>query len=119
MYHNFIVLSIYRTIMSGNLKRKRCTYNTNFKLKVIQYSEECKNNRETSQKFNVSEKLVRDWNKVALDLADLPRSKKARRGVKPSFSQEEKLIKEWICVHRQQGYIVMRGAILTINKCVL
>ena len=26
MYHNFIVLSIYTTIMSGNLKLKRCAY---------------------------------------------------------------------------------------------
>ena len=45
MYHNFIVLSIYTTIMSGNLNRKRCAYDTvtNFKLKVIQYLEECKN----------------------------------------------------------------------------
>ena len=42
MFHNFIVLSIYTTIMSGNLKRKRCAYDTNFKLKVIQYSDECK-----------------------------------------------------------------------------
>ena len=111
MYHNFIVLSIYTTIMSGNLKRKRCAYDTNFKLKVIQYSDECKNNKETSRKFNVSEKLVRDWKKAALDLEDLPRSKKARREGKPSFPQEEKLIKEWICEHRQQGYIVTRGAI--------
>ena len=75
MFHNFIVLSIYTTIMSGNLKRKRCAYDTNFKLKVIQYSDECKNNRETSRKFNVSGKLVRDWKKAALDLEDLPRSK--------------------------------------------
>ena len=37
MFHNFIVLSIYTTIMSGNLKRKRCAYDTNFKLKVIQF----------------------------------------------------------------------------------
>ena len=102
MFHNFIVLSIYTTIMSGNLKRKRCAYDTNFKLKVIQYSDECKNNRETSRKFNVSEKLVRDWKKAALDLEDLPRSKKARRGGKPSFPQEEKLIKEWVCEHRQE-----------------
>ena len=42
MYHNFIVLSIYTAIMSGNLKRKRCAYDTNFKLKVIQYLEKCK-----------------------------------------------------------------------------
>ena len=111
MFHNFIVLSIYTTIMSGNLKRKRCAYDTNFKLKVIQYSDECKNNRETSRKFNVSEKLVRDWKKAALDLEDLPRSKKARRGGKPSFPQEEKLIKEWVCEHRQEGYIVTRGSI--------
>ena len=76
MFHNFIVLSIYTTIMSGNLKRKRCAYDTNFKLKVIQYSDECKNNRATSRKFNVSEKLVRDWKKAALDLEDLPRFKK-------------------------------------------
>ena len=54
---------------------------------------------------------MRDWKKVALDVAELPRSKKARRGGEPSFPQEEKLIKEWIFPHRQQGYIVTRGAI--------
>jgi len=29
----------------------------------------------------------------------------------PSFSQEEREMKDWICNHRQQGYVVTRGAI--------
>ena len=58
MFHNFIVLSIYTTIMSGNLKRKRCAYDTNFKLKVIQYSDECKNNRETYDDMLTTEQMI-------------------------------------------------------------
>ena len=103
MYHNFIVISIYTTIMSGNLQRKQCAYDTNFKLKVIQYSEECK--RETSRKFNVSEKLVRDGKKVALDLAELPRSKKARRGGNHHFPKKRNLLRS--------------GYAHTVNKAIL
>ena len=51
-----------------------------------------------AQQFNVFKKLVRGW-------------KKASRGGKPTFPQEEKQIKEWISAHRQQGYIVTRGTI--------
>ena len=76
MYHNFIVLSIYTTIMSGNLKRKRCAYDTNFKLKVIQYSEECKNNRRlvehtaAGNRKRPSLPIVTQWAKTAWDSID-------------------------------------------------
>ena len=46
-----------------------------------------------------------------LDLAEMPRAKKAHRGRKSSFLQEERELKDWICDHRQQGYVVTHGAI--------
>ena len=41
-----------------------------------------------------------------LDLAEIARVKKALRGGNPSFPQEERELKDWICNHRQQGYVV-------------
>ena len=35
---------IYTMTMSGNLKRKRCAYDTEFKLKVMSYADSCHNN---------------------------------------------------------------------------
>ena len=52
---------IYPMTMSGNLKQKQCGYDTEFKLKVVQYADNCNNNRQTAWEFSVSEKQVRDW----------------------------------------------------------
>ncbi|KAK2142220.1 hypothetical protein LSH36_983g00068 [Paralvinella palmiformis] len=106
-------------LVSTNLKRKRCAYGTEFKLKVVYYADKCHNNSQTAREFNVSEKQVRDWRKSALDLAKMPRTKKARRGGKPSFLQEERELKDWICDSRQHGYVVTRGAIRTKAKEII
>ena len=83
--------------MSGNIKRKRCAYDTLFKLKVGQYADSCNNNKQTAWEFSVSDKQVRNWRKSVLDLAEMPRAKKALRGRESSFLQEE----SWN--HKQQG----------------
>jgi len=58
--------------MSGNIKRKPCAYNTEFKLKAGQYSHNRNNNRQMALEFNVSEKQMQNWRKAALDLAKIP-----------------------------------------------
>ena len=102
--------------MSGNRKRKRCAYDTNFKLKIIQYSEECKNNRETSRKCNVSEKLVRDCKKHILDLADLPRSKKARRGGNHDFLKKINFLRRSRYAHTVNKAILLCAALSTLKQ---
>jgi len=69
--------------MSGNLKQKCCGNDTEFKLKVVHYANNC--NRQTALEFNVSEKQVQDWRKVMLGLAKMPRAKKAHRGESHHF----------------------------------
>ena len=54
-----------------------------------------------------------------LDLAEMPRAKKARRGRKSSFLQEERELKDLICDHRQQGYVVTWGTIRMKAKQII
>jgi len=62
-----------------------------------------------AQEFKVSERQAQDWRKAVLDLVKMPRVKKAcRRAI---FPQKERDLKDWICDHRQQGYVVTCGAI--------
>ncbi|XP_067947275.1 uncharacterized protein [Watersipora subatra] len=97
--------------MSSVNKRKRSAYDASFKLKVVQYAETCINNRKTAAEFGISEKQVRDWRKIKLELLEMPRHKKARRGLQTSFLNEENELKNWILNLRQEGYIVTRSAI--------
>jgi len=50
---------------------------------VVQHADDCNNNRQMAQEFNVSEKQVQHRQKAALHLAEMPQAKK------PSFPQEE------------------------------
>ena len=86
-------------------------HTTKFKLKVVQHADNCNNNSQIAREFNVPEKQVWDWQKVALDLAEMPQAKKAGRVGKPSFPQKELALKYWICDHRQQRYVVTCGII--------
>jgi len=54
---------INTTTMSGNLKRKQCAYDPVFKLKVVQYADNCHNNRQTAQEFTVSDRQVHNGRK--------------------------------------------------------
>ena len=92
-------------------KRKRCAYEAAFKLKVIKYAEEHNNNSKAAREFDISEKLVRDWRKGAQTIGEMPKSKKACRGlVTPHAADEEKLL-EWVLAHRQNGYVVTRSSV--------
>ena len=86
--------------------RKRATYDATFKLKVVKFAQECQNNRLTARKFMISEKRIQEWRKSASKLATLPKIKKANRGKKTQFIQEEQQLEEWLVSIKQSGYIV-------------
>ena len=54
---------------------------------------------------------MRDWRKNIKEIAELPRSKKACRGLTTKYGDVEAKLKEWIMELRNSGYIVTRGAI--------
>ena len=54
--------------------KKRSSYNASFKLKVVKFATKHQNNRLTAREFNICEKLVRDWRRVAPQLATLPQT---------------------------------------------
>lgn len=58
---------------------KRMKYSAKYKLLVIKFAEET-NNCAAARKYNVNEKLVRDWRKNADKLSQMPKSKCADRG---------------------------------------
>jgi len=80
---------IYPTTMSWNLKRKQCAYDSEFKLKVVQYADNCNNNKQMAL-----EKQVWSCWKPMLDLAEMPPAKKACRRGSRHFSQEERELKD-------------------------
>ncbi|OOZ66168.1 hypothetical protein BOW47_12420, partial [Solemya velum gill symbiont] len=59
-------------------KRKRSSYDAAFKLKAVEFAEE-NGNRAAGRKFDISEKLVRDWRKQKEELLEMPKTKRARR----------------------------------------
>ena len=92
-------------------KRKRNAYGASFKLKVVQFAQDCGSNRKAAAEFGIDEKQVRQWKKMSNELQQMPRTKKARRGYKPAFPREEQELQSWVLDLRQNGYIVTRGAI--------
>ena len=87
------------------LKRKRNAYEASFKLKVVKFALTCGNNCKTAADFGISENQVRDWRKITNELSEMPCTKKARWGFRPSFPKEEEL-QSWLLGLRQDGYIV-------------
>jgi len=59
---------IYPTTMSGNLKLKRCANDTEFKVKIVQYANNCICNNKRQCFREATERLA----KVTLDLAETP-----------------------------------------------
>ena len=94
----------------SELKRKRTSYEAGFKLKVVEYAE-LHGNSNAMREFNVNEKLVRDWRKLKETLSEMPKTKRARRGLVSSFPMFEEELNEWVVSQRQDRYIVTRGLI--------
>ena len=59
--------------MSGNLKWKQCVYDTEFKLEVVQYDDNCKNNKQMVRCFREAASWSARLTKTMLDLAEMPR----------------------------------------------
>jgi len=75
-------------------------YQSSFKLKVVQFAKST-NNCATSRKFDVNEKLIRDWKKCEDSLKSMP-SKRCtmRRGIS-YWPELENNLYEWIISNRQ------------------
>ena len=92
------------------MKRKRNSYEAGFKLRVVELAE-INGNSKAARENNIDEKLVRDWRKNKRELTEIPKTKCARRGKMPPFSDLENEINEWVLEQRQNGFIVTRGSI--------
>lgn len=89
---------------------KRMKYSAKYKLLVIKFAEET-NNCAAARKYNVNEKLVRDWRKNADKLSQMPKSKCADRGKTCQWPELENELVTWIEDQRKSGYIVTRNMI--------
>lgn len=85
-------------------------YSAKYKLLVIKFAEET-NNCAAARKYNVNEKLVRDWRKNADKLSQMPKSKCADRGKTCQWPELENELVTWIEDQRKSGYIVTRNMI--------
>ena len=91
-------------------KRQRNSYDSNFKLRVINFAEQ-HTNAAAEREFGINEKMIRDWRKKKTQLEALERPlKKMRQNSSPAEALERELI-DWVTDLRRRGYIVTRGAI--------
>lgn len=87
---------------------KRLKYSATYKRLVIKFAE-ASNNCAAARKYNVNEKLVRDWRKNADKIEEMPHTKCANRGKTCQWPNLEKELIEWIQETRKRGYIVTRN----------
>lgn len=97
-------MHIFKNIGTETMAPVRKSYSARFKLNVIQYAEENGGNRVAERKFDVSEKLVRDWLKAKDSLLLMKRSKKANRGHKARWPALETVLRQWIVEQRAEGH---------------
>ena len=90
------------------IKKNKCSFDANFKLKVVNYAEK-NTNRSAVTKFEINE---RDWRKRKADLQQIPAKKKRLEGGrKAAFPAMEKEILAWIENLRSKNLRVTRSAI--------
>ena len=75
----------------------RKSYDAEFKLNVVAFAKE-NGNRAAERKFNVSEKIVRDWRKKEDELRSTKKTKKANRSGKASWPVLEENLRKWTTV---------------------
>ena len=73
------------------------------KLKIIKYAEECGSNRQAADKFGCNESNVRAWRKKKTELEEMPRSKRAARGLTAKFPGLENQVLAWVKERRMAG----------------
>lgn len=78
---------------------KRSSYNAAFKLEVVEFAI-VNGNRAAERKFNVSEKMVRDWRRTKDSLLLMKRTKKANRGHAARYPEIEKSVVEFVLSER-------------------
>ena len=78
----------------SELRRKQISYEAGYKLNVVKYAE-LHGNSNAMREFDVNEKLIRDWRKIKETLMDMPKSKRARRGLISSFPTLEAELNDW------------------------
>ena len=88
-------------------KRKRLSYDAGFKLHVVEFAEQS-SNMAAERQFGVCEKQVREWQKQKLQLQQMPKTKRARRGNVASFPLMEDAVRVWVEEKRANGFIVSR-----------
>lgn len=91
--------------MSCAAKRKRVSYISEFKLKVIAKAEKV-GNRETGRIFNIDESNVRLWRKSKEKLENMDRKRRAARTGQPAWPVLENELHSWILNQREMGLSV-------------
>jgi len=102
---------IYPTTISGNLKWKQCSCGREFKLKVVQYANNCHNNRQTAREFSCFREASVQLVKIHAWISPDAMSKEGMQREEIFIFQEEWELKDRIFKYRQQGYVVTSDAI--------
>lgn len=91
--------------MSCTLKRKRVSYTSELKLKVVAKAEQV-GNREAGRFFDIDESNIRLWRKNKETLENMDRKRRANRGGQPSWPILENKLHSWILSQRELGLSV-------------
>lgn len=91
--------------MSGAAKRKRVSYTSELKLKIIEKAEEI-GNREAGRIFNVDESNIRLWRKSKAKLQNMDRKRRADRRGHAAWPALENELHKWILNQRESGLSV-------------
>ena len=96
----------------------RKSYDAEFKLKVVAFAKE-NGNRAAERKFNVSEKIVRDWRKKEDELRSTKKTKKANRSGKASWPVLEENLRKWTTVKsKKTATKMMTPAVKFLNTFI-
>lgn len=95
------------------LKQKRIAYKIPYKLEVIRYAKE-HGNRAAERHFGPppTEKMIREWRKQEDQLQKEDKSKHTLRGHAAKWPELEVDMKEWIMLHRNNGFSVSTKMII-------
>ena len=97
---------------------KNSSYSNEFKLKAVQFAEECNSNRKAAAKFGVDRKRVREWRQKKSKLEDTSSKRKRLEGGgrKPFDEDLEEALLQWVHERRSNGLRVSRKMIASKAK---
>src|SRR5438132_7885433 len=111
-----MVATSNRSALKARITKKlRRHWHVKEKLKIIDYYEKNKNSiNETSKKFNIQPKQLREWiNKKNKLIKASPKLFKLHQGKPPKYPQLEKTLSDWITKQRQLQNPITRSLIVT------